>query len=78
MGRQKYSAYIIFVGNWLITIPLSAMWVFAYMKGIKYVWGMKALGTATIVIGHATLLMCTNWDKLIADAQERLQKTKNT
>ena len=41
MGKQKQSAYVVFVGNWIVTIPLATMWVFAYEKGIMYVWGMK-------------------------------------
>ena len=76
MGKQKYSAYIIFTANWIVSIPLSAMWVFGFSKGIMYVWGMKALGGAVGVIGHAVVILCTNWDKMIAEVLERLRKTK--
>ena len=78
MGKQKYSAYIILVGNWVVTIPLAAIWVFGFEKGIVYVWGMKTLGSFTALLGHIAVVIRTNWDKMIADSLDRLDKAKKS
>ena len=78
MGLQKYSAWIFFISFWIVSLPLSALLVLAYDKGISFVWGMKLVGSTMCLVGNFFIALCTNWDKLITTIQERLKNTQIT
>ena len=75
MGKQKQAAYIYFGAQWLIVIPISAVWVFYYGKGLEYILGTKLVGSLCCCLGNVLAIICTDWDKLIQTIQDRLKKS---
>ena len=76
MGLQKYSAVFFFFGFWVVALPMSAMFVIGFGKGINHVWTMKLLGTSLVLAGSSSAILCTNWDKLVRAVSERLDMPK--
>ena len=74
MGKQKYGALVLFLTAWVITLPLSAIWVIALGKGIMEVLLTRLGGSVLNMILLGCVVIFTDWEKLTAEIQARLNK----
>ena len=75
IGLQKYAAIIFFVVYWVMMLPTSAVLVLVYDYGANMVWGMLIVGTGISFFTILTLIVFSDWDKLLISIQARLQET---
>ena len=76
IGLQRYSAIIFFFAFWVFVLPVSAAWVLAFGKGLYYVWGTKVVGSLVVFIGTGLVVLCANYEKILQDSKNRLDKAK--
>ena len=78
MGLQKYSAWIFFFSYWIITLPSAAVLVLVFHYSVYMVWIMVAVGAACSFCLIYPIVVFTNWEKLLAKIQARLQANQES
>lgn len=72
IGRQYIGSYINIVAYYVIAIPISATTAFVFGWGLLGLWSGVAIALALMAILQTTIILKTDWTKVVADAKARI------
>ncbi|PON56814.1 Multi antimicrobial extrusion protein [Parasponia andersonii] len=75
-GRQKIGAFANLAAYYLIGIPIAILLAFVYHFGGKGLWMGIIVALFMQALGLAILTICTDWEKEVNKASERVHSTK--
>ncbi|GMN52146.1 hypothetical protein TIFTF001_021285 [Ficus carica] len=75
-GRQKVGAFVNLAAYYIMGIPTAILLAFFYHVGGKGLWTGIIVALFVQALFLAVLIMCTDWDKEVKKASERVHNTK--
>lgn len=75
-GKYKVATWVSFVSSWGVTMPLAAIFVYAFFIDLQGLTAATTIGYTTCGTALSYLLLATDWDKQARKIQERNAEVK--
>jgi len=76
LGKQIYGSVFVLICYYVFGMPLALYLAFKKEMGVNGLWLGFTIAVSILVIGLVLIIECSNWSKIAADMQTKIDKEK--